>query len=215
MKIAQNGNVNVENDDQSSKFGVLIILPNNSILNINWKIIEFGWLIILDRRFCGATSCPFYLCRIGNRSLMEDEKHSKTKYLIVDSGDDLTASLSADIQHSPWSIACGWPVLGELGTNIWCLRSARICSDFMLRYNLLHGPWINLRWDHCYLARGIAGTFQSSPFHAQRIVGPLEKMSHFTLDPTSQNEHCRDARNKNDSVYRCPCLEHFNVFHII
>jgi hypothetical protein len=35
MKIAQNGNVNVENDDQSSKFGVLIILPNNSILNIN------------------------------------------------------------------------------------------------------------------------------------------------------------------------------------
>ena len=112
-----------------------------------------------------------------------------------------------------------WPVLGELGTfvrlNTWCLRSARICSHFMLRYNLLHGPWINLRWDHCYLARGIAGTFQSSPFHAQRIVGPLEKMSHFTLDPTSQNEHCRDARNKNDSVYRCPCLEHFNVFHII
>lgn len=119
MKIAQNGNVNVENDDQSSKFGILIILPNNYVmLKIDWKIIEFGWLIILDRCFCGATSCPFYLCRIGNRSLMEDEKHSKTKYLIVDTGDDLTASLSADIQDSPWSIACGWPVLGELGTFV-------------------------------------------------------------------------------------------------
>ena len=93
--------------------------------------------------------------------------------------------------------------------------STDISSDFMLRYNLLHGPWINLRRDHGYLARGIAGTFQSSRFHAQRIVGPLEKMSHFTLDPTSQNEHCRDASNKHDSVYRCPCLEHFNVFHII
>ena len=78
----------MENDDQSSNFGTSKQLYFKNRLK-NHRV----W--VLDH------SCPFYLCRIGNRSLMEDEKHSKTKYLIVDTGDDLTASLSADIQHSP------------------------------------------------------------------------------------------------------------------
>ena len=66
----------------------VVIFRQLYFMKVDWNHPVWGF-IIFDRGFCGATPCLFYLCRIGNRSLMEDEKHSKTKYLIVDTGDGL------------------------------------------------------------------------------------------------------------------------------